>query len=109
MTPKDKVEDIAAGQRSFLDKYLPDEKTERDLQAKIIRISVEAYITEAESAKKSLLEQVDVEKHKNKVVKDLAEQLARELLHLSPSHPLAEETLALLLENKMRTGNKKKR
>lgn len=109
MNPKDKVEDIAAGQRAFLDKYLPEEKTEKDLQAKIIKLSVEAYILEAESAKKDLLQQVETEKKKNAVVKDLAEQLARELLHLSPNHPLAEETLALLLENKMRTGDKKKR
>ena len=74
-------------------------------EAKIIRLAVEQYILVAEAEKKELHGKLEVEVHKNKEIKGLAEQLARELLRLSPGHQLAEEVLALLLESKMRSGD----
>lgn len=106
LTPEEKIEDIAEGQRLFIDRHLP-----KDPKLEIIRIAVEMYINEAESSKKKLLADVETEKHKNRTVKDLAEQLAREVLRFDPTNQMAEDALALLLENKMAhpPSGKKKR
>lgn len=96
LTPEEQVSDIANGQRLFLDRHMP-----KDEKFQIIRIAVEAYIEEAESSKKKLLEEIKIERHKNATVKETAERLARELLDHDPEHAFAKEVLALLLENKM--------
>lgn len=107
MTTRKEIEDTAAGQRLFVEKNLTDTVdpgSNESLKKQIIRVAVNAYIDEAESTKKKLLNEVQFEKSKNKDIKGLAEQLARALLEVSPKHPLAEEVLALLLENKMKKG-----
>lgn len=96
LTPEEKIEDIAEGQRLFMDRHLP-----KDPKFEIIRLAVEMYINEAESSKKKLIAEIELEKGKNKDVKDLAERLARELLQASPGNAFAEDVLAYLLENKM--------
>lgn len=110
---KKEVENIAAGQRAFLDRNLPYPPDGADspemLQRKIIRLAVEAYIEESESTKKKLLSTIEVEKHKNRDIKDLAERLALEVQRLDPDNAFAAEALALLLENKMKAGESPKR
>ncbi len=94
-----KAEDTAAGQKEYVKTIEP-----KDPKAWIIRLCVESYIDEAESEKKRLLGIVGKEQAKNRDIKDLAERLAMELERLSPGHELANATLALLLENKMKAG-----
>ena len=104
-----KAADQAAGQKAYVKSELPDSsvldtKDPEKLKLQIIKISVESYIDDAEKEKKRLLDEVEKEKMKNRDIKDIAERLALELERLSPGHQLANDTLALLLENKMMPG-----
>lgn len=106
---KAKIADQAAGQKEFLRQQLPDPKRfdttdPEKMKLQVIRLAVESYVDDAEAEKKRLLDVVEVEKAKNRDIKDYAERLAMELERLSPGHPLAAEVLALLLENKMKSG-----
>lgn len=105
-----KAADQAAGQKAYVKSEFPNSqvfKPHEDpgtFKLQIIKLCVESYIDDAEKEKKRLLDQVDVEKAKNRDIKDIAERLALELDRLSPGHVLANDTLALLLENKMMPG-----
>lgn len=91
-------------QKNFLDKHLPE-----DGKAAIIKIAVEQYINEAEAKQAGLEAQIEVEKYKNMTVKDTAMALAKKLLDHEPDNELAKETLALLMEDKMKNPPKRKK
>lgn len=101
-----KIEDIAAGQRLFIEEYLPYQEkigaSSEELKHQILRLAVLSYVDEAEATKKKLSQQVETERFKNREIKNYAERLAIELQRFDPAHPLAEEVLVLLLENKMK-------
>ena len=106
---REKIEDQVAGQKEFLRQQPPtmenlDASDPERLKLQIIGLVVNSYIDDAETEKKRLLGVIEVEKNKNRDIKDYAERLALELDRLSPGHELATEVLALLLENKMKTG-----
>ncbi len=113
MNPEDerkKAADTAAGQKAYIASEFPSSKVFKPhedpgtMKLQIIKICVEAYVDEAEKEKKRLIDQVEVEKMKNRDIKDIAERLAMELDKAVPGHQLANDTLAMLLENKMMPG-----
>ena len=110
-----KIADTAAGQKAFIrseipvpEQWVPGQVHVEKMKLQIIRIAVEAYIDEAEQEKTRMLKRVEVEQAKNRHIKEIAEDLARELERVSPGHQLANDSLALLLEDQMMTNWKSK-